>query len=223
MTNVKTTQKVTEQEKEEMRNIIAEEVIANDDSEDTQCREIVTCKNIEMGESRYMQFKGVFRLNGNFIPKEGRPLSFEELEAKMPNMFEAIENIEGAPKIAIDDEKEFTSGLTVQSNSEKALRRINAQVEIINKEQGQEVAELIKSQLLDTRKTLVEEIKTVETLGVEWNENLVWDIWMILRAIRQRNYMERESLPVDYLVELYSYIPRNEYKKIKAHYQRRFD
>ena len=36
-----------------------------------------------MGEEKYATFKGVYRLNGKFIPKVGRPLSFEELEKEM--------------------------------------------------------------------------------------------------------------------------------------------
>lgn len=215
-------QVVSEEEKKEMENIIAEEVIAND-VENEQVREIVTCKNIEIGEKRALEFTGVLRLNGKFIPKVGRPLSLEELEKEMPEMFEALENIEGNPGDAINDEKEFTASLTVAGNEDKALRRINANIEIIKKEQGETVAKAIKEQLLEKRATLKEEIRVVETMGVEWNENLVWDIWMIKRAIRQRNYMEQEGLPVDYLIELYSYIPNGEYKKIKKHYQKQFE
>lgn len=213
---------VEQKDIKEMEEIIAEELILNDE-DGSQVAEIVTCKNIQMGEEKYSQFKGVYRLNGKFIPKVGRPFSFEELEKEMPNMFEAIENIEGNPADAIDDEKEFTASLTVKSNEEKALRRINAEMKKVEQESGKEVAEMIKKQLLESRETLKEEIRIVETMGVEWNENLVWDIWMILRGIRQRNYMEREGLPVDYLIELYSYIPRGEYKKIKKHYQKRFE
>lgn len=213
---------VEQKDIEQMEEVIAEELILEDEDGE-QVREIVTCKNIQMGEEKYATFKGVYRLNGKFIPKVGRPLSFEELEKEMPNMFEAIENIEGNPRDAIDDEKEFTASLTVAGNEEKALRRIEAEFKKIKKESGEEVAKLIKEQLLNTRETLKEEIRVVGTIGVEWNENLVWDIWMILRAIRQRSYMEREGLPVDYLIELYSYIPRGEYKKIKKHYQKRFE
>ena len=215
-------QVVTEEEKREMENVIAEEIIANDVGNE-QIREIITCKNIKNGEKRAIEFTGVLRLNGKFIPKVGRPLSLDELETEMPNMFEALENIEGNPGEAINDEKEFTASLTVPGNEDKALRRINANVEIIKKEQGEAIANAIKEQLLEKRATLKEEIRVVETMGVEWNENLVWDIWMIKRAIRQRAYMEQEGLPVDYLIELYSYIPRGEYKKIKKHYQKQFE
>lgn len=214
---------VSKEEVEQMKNIIGEEVVANDDADGSQCKEIVTCRNIEMGETRYTQFKGVFRLNGKFIPKVGRTLSFEKLMETMPNMFEAIENIEGAPKDAIDVNKEFTASLTVKSNEEKALRRVNAKCKAIAEDQGEELAELLRTELLNARKQLKEEIKAAEKEGVDWNENLVWDIWMILRGIRQRKYMEREGLPVDYLVELYSYIPKSEYKIIKEHYQSTFD
>ena len=192
---------VTQEEVKEMENLIAEEVIMNDE-DGTQVREIITCKNIEMGEKRAVEFTGVLRLNGKFIPKVGRALSLDELEKQMPNMFEALENIEGNPSVAINDEKEFTSSLTVKGNEEKALRRINANVKLIEKDQGEAVANAIKEQLLERREALKKEIRTVEEKGVDWNENLVWDIWMIKRGIRQRAYMEQEGLPVDYLIQL---------------------
>lgn len=215
---------VSEKDKKEMMEIIAEEVIAND-VDGTQVREIVTCKNIEMGEKKAVEFKGVLRLNGKFVPKVGRPLGLAELEKEMPTMFERIENIEGNPRDVIEDDKELTSGLTVASNEETALRRINASIKNMVENDGvePEVAELIKKQLLKERELLKEEIRVVETMGVIWNENLVWDIWMIKRGIRQRAYMEQEGLPVDYLIELYGYIPQGEYKKIKKHYQKRFE
>lgn len=221
MENKKATQ-VSKEEIKEMKEIIAEEVIANDE-DNKQVREIVTCKNIEIGEQKAVEFKGVLRLNGKFIPKDGRPLSLEQLEEEMPEMFEAIENIEGSPFDVIEEDKEFTAELQVAGNEERALRRIEANIKLVEKEQGKEIAQLIKEQLLEKREVLKEEIKTVEDMGVTWNENIVWDIWMIKRAERQRKYMENEGLPVDYLIELYSYIPKGEYKKIKKHYQKQFE
>jgi hypothetical protein len=46
---------------------------------------------------------------------------------------------------------------------------------------------------------------------------------MIRRAARQRRYMENEKLPVDYLIELYSYIPKAEYDKLKEYYRSSFE
>ena len=213
---------ISVEEQKEMEEIIAEEVIANDVNNE-QVREIITCKNIQMGEEKNLTFKGVFRLSGKFIPKDGRPLSFDELEKEMPEMFEAIENMEGRPSDIIDDDKEFTSELTVASNEERALRKLNANIQLVEQESGKEVAELVKKQLLEKREVLKQEIKKVEEMGVIWNENIVWDIWMIQRGRRQRAYLKREGLPVDYLIKLYSYIPKKEYDKLKKHYQKQFN
>jgi hypothetical protein len=213
---------ITQKDIQEMENVIAEELIVNDDENISQVREIVTCKNIQMGEQKYREFRGVIRLNGRFVEKIGRPLGFDELSELMPNMFESIENIEGSPKDVIDVDGEFTNGLTVATNEENAIRRIKATAQMIAKEQGVDAQDLVDS-LIAQRELLKEEIKLVEEKGVDWNNNIVWDIWMILRAIRQRNYMEGENLPVDYLIELYSHIPHKEYKKIKQHYQNSFN
>ena len=212
---------ITQKDIQEMENIIAEEIIAQDEDY-SQSSEIVTCKNIQIGEQKYREFQGVIRLNGRFVEKEGRPLSFDELGELMPNMYEAIENIEGAPKDAIDVDGEFTNGLTVASNEETAIRRIKATAEMVAKKQNIDAQGLIDS-LMAQRELLKEEIELAEEEGVKWNNNLVWEIWMIQRGIRQRAYMEGENLPVDYLIELYSYIPYSEYKKIKKYYQTKFN
>ena len=207
---VETTKKITEEDIKQMKEIIAEELITKAIKEDdnSEIREIITCKNIEMGETKLREFTGVVRLT-RFIPKNGRTMSYKELEKEMPTMFEAIENMEGNPVDVITKEKAFTSDLTVKTNEAIALRRLEATVEKIKEEQGEEIAELVRKAELEQRKELKEEIKKVQEKGVEWDENIVFDIWMILRGIRQRKYMEDDKLPVDMLIELYSYIPRN--------------
>lgn len=219
----KTTQ-VSKEDIKQMKEILAEEVIAEavKTSDNSNIREIVTCKNIEMGEKKLREFTGVVRLT-RYIPKQGRALSYNELEKEMPVMFEAIENIEGNPVDVIVTQKAFTSDLMLDSNEQIALRRLNATIEKIKQEQGEEVANMIKEAELEQRKSLQKEIKKVQEQGVDWDENIVFDIWMIQRGKRQRAYMEGEKLPVDMLIELYSYIPNTEYKKIKEYYQSTFN
>ena len=221
---VKTTQEISKEDIKKMKEILAEEVIAEaiETGDNSGIREIVTCKNIEIGEKKLREFTGVVRLT-RYIKKQGRTLSYNELEKEMPTMFKAIENIEGNPTDVIVTQKAFTSDLTLESNEAIALRRLEGTIKQIKKEQGEEVANMIKEAELEQRKELKEEIKKVQEQGVDWNENIVYDIWMIQRGIRQRAYMEGEQLPVDMLIELYSYIPTPEYKKIKAYYQSTFN
>lgn len=220
----KTTQEISKEDIKQMKEILAEEVIAEavKTGDNSNIREIVTCKNIEMGEKKLREFTGVVRLT-RYIPKQGRGLSYNELEKEMPVMFEAIENIEGNPVDVIVTQKAFTSDLMLDSNEQIALRRLNATIEKIKQEQGEEVAKMIKEAELEQRKSLQKEIKKVQEQGVDWDENIVFDIWMIQRGKRQRAYMEGEKLPVDMLIELYSYIPNTEYKKIKEYYQSTFN
>ena len=138
---------ISVEEQKEMEEIIAEEVIANDVNNE-QVREIITCKNIQMGEEKNLTFKGVFRLSGTFTPKDGRPLTYDELSKEMPEMFESIENMEGNPSDIIDADKEFTAELTVASNEERALRKITANIQIVEQESGKEVAELVNEAIL---------------------------------------------------------------------------
>ena len=221
---VQTQNEISKEEIKQMQEIIGEEIIAKaiEEDDNSEIREIITCKNIELGEKRLEEFNGVIRLT-KFIPKKGRDLSYEELEEKMPTMFNAIENMEGNPVEIIKKDKAFTADLTLASNEAIAMKRLEASIKIVKQKQGEKAAELVKKAQLEERKSMKAEIKTVEEKGVEWDEQLVFDIWMILRAIRQRKYMEEEKLPVDLLIKLYSYIPRKEYKKIKEYYQSTFN
>lgn len=221
---IKTTQEITKEDIEMMKEIIAEEVIAKAIKEDdnSEIREIITCDNIKMGEKALREFNGVVRLT-RFVPKEGRELSYEELKKEMPVMFDALDNIEGNPMDVIKKDKAFTSDLTVKSNEPKAMKRLEATLEIVRAKQGEKAAKLVEKAQKEQREEMKKEIKKVESQGVDWDEQIVFDIWMIRRAIRQRSYMEGEKLPVDHLIELYSYIPRKEFKTMKEYYRSTFE
>lgn len=169
----------------------------------TEVDNVITIRNINIGETVENEFENKIKF-GIKMPKEGR-IPLKDVETSIPTIWEEVSNITGNPKDIIETGM-FTNLLVTKD--EKYLKKF---LEAMKDEHEREKF-----------MTMRNEAKSVIKKGLKWNDSLIWDFWKIIRGRRQREYLTNNGDNVDFLIELYAFIPEAKQEKIKEKYNARF-
>lgn len=157
--------------------------------------EIMRILNIIEGDKIKNEFTSYKRF-GITVQKEGR-VSYDVIVKEAPTLIDDIKNIEGAPGDVI--EKVYPKLISGDVNFNE-----------------------MSSEEQDKCKKILEETHTLEQKGVVFNENMLWELWKINRGEVCRKFVQDAGLPINQLIEMYSYFTDEQVQEIKEKYHKYF-
>lgn len=167
---------------------------------DEEVGEIISIKKIEKGEKTLKNFSELVKF-GTAVPRPGR-ISWEKLKDSVYVKYIKESEFDDLSDGLLDD---------VFFNEEMKAEHIEDM-----KEEGED-------EELQIFKEVEKEIKKLQDKGLEINRNLVWDIKSILTMEKQKYYLIRDGNDIEFLKELYSYIPQKKMKRIEKRWKKRWE
>lgn len=192
--------KVSQELKTQMENVIVKNLT------DDEVNEIINVNNIIVGRKTLENFSALVKF-GTPIDREDR-VSWEVLNEKAPEYIALMNEVQGFDGVEDINDGKFD---TVFLDDDKFQEELD---EILEEEEFEEADVLQKAR---------EQLVNLQGAGLKINRNLTWDVWKILRMYRLEEYLKQQGNNIDFLIELYSYIPAKKMKRIRKRYNKQFD
>ena len=165
--------------------------------------EIISIKNIEEGEKSLNNFSEIMKF-GTPVTRPGR-IAFDIIKDKAPHYLKLLKETSGLDDI---NDGVFDEYLLDENKFKEIVNEMKEEDEI---EEAQDYTE--------ARKELLQLIN----MGLKVDRNLTWDVRKIMRNENLIFYLERDGNDIDFLKELYKYIPEKKMKRIRKAWNAQFE